>query len=70
MRIVSYQLNVSVGIFVFPILFAINDVIAEVKGRARAKQLVYISLIMIAIIMLYMTLMTINFILIKREELK
>ncbi len=58
MRIFSYQLNVSVGIFVFPILFAINDVIAEVKGRARAKQLVYISLIMIAIIMLYSIFVT------------
>ena len=46
-KIFSYQLNVSVGIFVFPILFAINDVITEVKGKARAKQLVYTSLIMV-----------------------
>ncbi len=58
MRIFSYQLNVSVGIFVFPILFAINDVIAEVKGRARAKQLVYSSLIMVALIMLYAIFVT------------
>jgi len=58
MRIFAYQLNVSVGIFVFPILFAINDVITEVKGKARAKQLVYTSLIMVAIIMAYSIFVT------------
>lgn len=57
-KIFAYQLNVSVGIFVFPILFAINDVITEVKGRARAKQLVYTSLIMVAIIMVYSIFVT------------
>lgn len=57
-KIFSYQLNVSVGIFVFPILFAINDVITEVKGKARAKQLVYTSLIMVALIMFYSIFVT------------
>jgi uncharacterized integral membrane protein (TIGR00697 family) len=57
-KIFAYQLNVSVGIFVFPLLFAINDVITEVKGRARAKQLVYTSLIMVAIIMVYSIFVT------------
>lgn len=57
-KIFNYQLNVSVGIFVFPILFAINDVITEVKGRVRAKQLVYTSLIMVAIIMVYSIFVT------------
>lgn len=58
LKIFAYQLNVSVGIFVFPILFAINDVITEVKGKARAKQLVYTSLIMVAIIMVYSIFVT------------
>lgn len=57
-KIFNYQLNVSVGIFVFPILFAINDVIAEVKGRARAQQLVYTGLIMVAFIMIYSIFVT------------
>ncbi len=57
-KMFNYQLNVSVGIFVFPILFAINDVIAEVKGRARAKQLVYTGLIMVAFIMIYSIFVT------------
>ncbi len=58
LKIFNYQLNVSVGIFVFPILFAINDVITEVKGKARAKQLVYSSLIMVALIMVYSIFVT------------
>lgn len=57
-KMFNYQLNVSVGIFVFPILFAINDVIAEVKGRARAQQLVYTGLIMVAFIMIYSIFVT------------
>ncbi|NLG06105.1 MAG: queuosine precursor transporter [Candidatus Pacebacteria bacterium] len=57
-KIFNYQLNVSVGIFVFPILFAINDVIAEVKGRARAQQLVYTGLVMVAFIMIYSIFVT------------
>lgn len=57
-KIFNYQLNVSVGIFVFPILFAINDVITEVKGKERAKQLVFSSLIMVAIIMAYSVFVT------------
>jgi hypothetical protein len=57
-KVFNYQLNVSVGIFVFPILFAINDVITEVKGKERAKQLVFSSLIMVAIIMAYSIFVT------------
>jgi len=57
-KIFAYQLNVSVGIFVFPILFAINDVINEVKGKERAKQLVFSSLIMVTIIMAYSIFVT------------
>lgn len=58
LKIFAYQLNVSVGIFVFPILFAINDIVAEVKGKARAKQLVYTSLLMVALIMVYSIFVT------------
>jgi queuosine precursor transporter len=47
------QFNASVGIFVFPVLFVINDVITEVKGEKRAKGLVYSSLMMVGIVMVF-----------------
>ena len=39
--------RVSVGIFVFPILFLVTDIIAEVYGKKKAQQFVYISLIIL-----------------------
>ena len=37
----SLHLNASVAIFVVPLLFTISDVVVEVYGRARARQLVW-----------------------------
>jgi len=37
--------GVSVGIFFFPLTFLITDAIAEVYGKAKAKQIVYAALI-------------------------
>lgn len=54
----GYQLNASVGIFVFPILFTINDIISEVKGKDRAKSVVYSSLFMVALIMVFSIFVT------------
>lgn len=52
-NIFGYQLNASVGIFVFPLLFVINDVVIEVKGKERAQGLVYTSLIMVGLVMVF-----------------
>ncbi|MFC2143127.1 queuosine precursor transporter [Candidatus Aenigmatarchaeota archaeon] len=39
-----FGIRVSVGIFAFPILFLITDIIAEVHGKKQAKKFVYIGL--------------------------
>ena len=41
----------SVGILVFPILFLITDIIAEVHGREKAREFVYIGLITLVFIL-------------------
>lgn len=47
------NLSASVAIFLLPITFAINDIIVEVKGKARAQSLVRSSIIIIALIALF-----------------
>jgi len=42
----------SVGILVFPILFLITDIIAEVHGKRRAKQFVYTGLAVLIFVLL------------------
>lgn len=37
----SFHLNASVAIFVIPLVFTISDVVVEVYGRRRARQLVW-----------------------------
>ena len=39
-NIFGYQLNASVAIFLLPLIFTINDVIAEVYGKERARSVV------------------------------
>lgn len=41
------KLNGSVAIFLFPFVFLINDIIAEVYGKARARSVVRSSLIVV-----------------------
>jgi uncharacterized PurR-regulated membrane protein YhhQ (DUF165 family) len=48
------QFNASVAIFTLPIIFTINDVIIEVCGFEKSKNMVRSGLIMIAFIMLFL----------------
>jgi len=47
------NLSVSVAIFLLPVTFAINDIIVEAKGKARAQGLIRSSIIVIALIALF-----------------
>lgn len=47
------DLTASVAIFVFPITYAICDMIVEVKGKSRAQSLVRSGIIVIALIVLF-----------------
>lgn len=49
----TFTLNSSVAIFVFPLIFSINDVIAEVYGKERARSVVRSGILIIAMIMLF-----------------
>lgn len=51
-KIFGYQLNASVAIFLFPLLFTINDVITEVYGKERTRSVIRSGLIVIALIFL------------------
>lgn len=48
----GYQLNSSVAIFLFPLLFTINDVITEVYGKERTRSVIRSGLLMIALVFL------------------
>ncbi|MCL5410599.1 MAG: queuosine precursor transporter [Patescibacteria group bacterium] len=49
----TFQLNASVAIFVIPLLFAINDIITEVYGKARARSIIYSGMFIIFLIFLF-----------------
>ncbi len=46
----NFKLNASIAIFLLPIIFSINDVIAEVYGGDRAKSVVRCGLIIVFLI--------------------
>lgn len=48
-NIFGYQLNSSVAIFLFPLLFTINDVITEVYGKERTRSVIRSGLIIIGL---------------------
>lgn len=52
------HLNSSVAIFVLPLLFTITDVIVEVKGKARARSVVFAGLAMVVLLVAYSWLVT------------
>ncbi len=54
----SLKLTASVAIFVFPLLFTINDVITEVYGADRTRSVVRSGLIVVALILLFSLLAT------------
>lgn len=44
-------LNASVAIFVIPLLFTINDIIAEVHGKERARSVIFSGMIVIFLLL-------------------
>ena len=52
------HLNASVAIFVMPLLFTLTDVVNEVYGRARARRLVRIGLMVVVLQLLTAVLFT------------
>lgn len=49
----GFLLSGSVAIFLFPITFAINDIIVEVKGKERAQSIVRSGIVIIILIILF-----------------
>jgi queuosine precursor transporter len=47
------KLNASVAIFLFPILFTINDIITEVLGKEKTKELIRLSLLVIVLLVVF-----------------
>ena len=54
----SLHLNATVVIFVLPFVYAINDIVTEVYGKARAQSIVRSSIVMIFTLMLFSVLAT------------
>lgn len=57
-KIGTFQLNASVAIFVFPIIFTINDMITEVFGKERTRSVIRSGLIMIFLVIVVGLLFT------------
>jgi len=53
-----HQFNASVAIFLLPVIYSINDIIVEVFGKERMKQIVKVSIIIIVLIILTSMLFT------------
>lgn len=51
-KIFGYQLNASVAIFLFPLIFTVNDVITEVFGKERTRSVIRSGLLMICLVFL------------------
>ena len=49
----TFKLNASVAIFVFPLIFSINDIITEVYGKERTKSVIRSGLFVIFLILLF-----------------
>ena len=54
----DFTLNASVAIFVMPLLFTVTDIVAEVKGRERARSVVFSGLITVFLVLLFALLAT------------
>lgn len=55
----SIQLNASVAIFVFPLIFTINDIITEVYGKEKTRSIIQSGFLMIVLLVLFTTLATV-----------
>lgn len=51
-------LNISVAVFLMPLLFTITDIVVEVHGKARARSLVWTGLFVVMLLTLYTLLVT------------
>lgn len=51
-NVFGYQLNASVAIFLFPLIFTVNDVITEVYGKERTRSVIRSGLLMIGLVFL------------------
>ena len=58
LNIFGFQLNQSVSIFVFPLIFTINDIITEVYGAERTRSIIRASLVVVLLIFLFSLLVT------------
>ncbi len=54
----DYTLRASVAIFLMPLLFTLTDVVTEVKGRERARSMVFSGLFVIVLLVFYTILAT------------
>lgn len=52
-QIGDFKLNASVAIFTIPIIFSINDVIAEVFGKERARSVVRAGILVVSLIFIF-----------------
>lgn len=52
----GFKFNISVAIFLMPLLYTIIDCISEVYGRTRARGIVFMGLICIVLLMGFMAL--------------
>jgi uncharacterized integral membrane protein (TIGR00697 family) len=48
----GYQLNASVAIFLLPLVYSINDIIIEVYGKERMRQILWMGMLIIVLIVL------------------
>ncbi len=49
-NIFGHQFNASVAIFLIPVVYSVNDVIVEIFGKERMRQLIRVSLMIIVLI--------------------
>ena len=55
----NFKLNASTAIFLFPIVFSINDIVTEVYGAERARSIIRSGLLMVFFMFLFTILATI-----------
>lgn len=54
----SFKLNANVAIFLFPLIYTINDIITEVYGKERTKSIIRSGLAIVVLLFLYTILAT------------
>ena len=58
-HIFGYQLNASVAIFLLPLVYSINDIIIEVYGKERMRQIMRMGMLIIVLIIVCSTFFTV-----------